>query len=180
MSSDLNKHLVSVLVDEDRKHILRKVYKTKKGTRIKESDHHTILAEFNCKVAPNKNTHKIEVYNLKNKECQAKFKSFTTSTKMFSSVFECSDSVDDITNRLVKKINGAIAKNFSKRRISFKTNDSQEDSLFDKIRDLKDKTDDESKAMFKEATDAIAERATSNFNKLKEELSKIKKKLKEA
>ena len=80
------------------------------------SDHHTIISEFNCKVATNIKRQKIEAYNLKNEECQAKFKSFTTSTKMFSSIFDNSDNVDAITNRLVKKINGAISLNFSKKK----------------------------------------------------------------
>ena len=88
----------------------------------------------------NNKRQKIEVYNLKNEECQANFKSFTTSTKMFSSIFNSSDNVDDITDRLVKKINGAFALNFSKRRIPFKANNTKDDALFDKIRDLKDKT----------------------------------------
>ena len=112
-------------INEGRKHSLRKIYKTKKGVRIKESDHHTIISEFNCKVSTNNKRQKIEVYNLKNKECQANFKSFITSTKMFSSIFDSSDNVDDITDRLVKKINGAIAMIFSKRRISFKANDTK-------------------------------------------------------
>ena len=106
----------------------------------------------------------------------SKFLVIYNLTRMFSSIVNCSDSIDDITNRLVKKINGAIAKNFSKRRISIKSDDSEEDNLFDKIRDLKDKTDNVSKAKYKDATDAIAEKANNNFNKLKEELSKIKSK----
>jgi hypothetical protein len=42
------------------------------------------------------------------------------------------------------------------------------------MRDLKDKTDEESKQMLKDVTSAIADRADTNFKKLKEELSKIK------
>ena len=36
ISSDLSKHLVKVHIDEGRKHILRKIYKTKKGIRLKK------------------------------------------------------------------------------------------------------------------------------------------------
>ena len=95
---------------------------------------------------------------------------------MFSSIFNSSDNVDDITDRFVKKINGAIALIFSKRRIPFKANNTKDDALFDKIRDLKDKTDEESKALLADATNAIADKAASNFKKLKEELSKVKTK----
>ena len=63
--SDLNKHLVSVHIDEERKHVLSRIYKTKKGTKIKESDHNTITTEFNIKVASDNKSEKIEFYNLK-------------------------------------------------------------------------------------------------------------------
>ena len=61
-----------------------------------------------------------------------------------------------------------------RRRISFKESDTKDDDLFDKVRDLKDKTDEESKQMLKDVTSAIADRADTNFKKLQEELSKIK------
>ena len=72
-SSDLNKHLVYVHVDKERKHVLSKIYKTNKGTKIKESDHNTITTEFNIKVTSTTKQDKIQFYNLKNSECQAKF-----------------------------------------------------------------------------------------------------------
>ena len=65
ISSELKEHLVSIHIDEERKHVLSKISKTKKGTRIKESDHNTIISQFDCKVATSKKKEKIEVYNLK-------------------------------------------------------------------------------------------------------------------
>ena len=174
ISSELKEHLVSVHIDEERKHVLSKIYKSKKGTRIKESDHNTILSHFNCMVATNNKKEKIQVYNLRNKECQAKFKAFTTKTKMFSTIFDGSNDINILTERLIKKINGSIATNFTKRRIAFKDAATKDDNLYKSMRELKGKTDEKSGGKMKEITDALAEKAEQNFVKLKEELSKIK------
>ena len=175
-SSDLNKHLLSVHIDEERKHVLSRIYKTKKGTKIKESDHNTITTEFNIKVTPAMKSEKIEFYNLKNKDCLAKFKSYTSESNMLSSIFDSNDDIDALTKRLVKKINGCIAMNFSKRRMGTKEDTTNNNDLFSRMSSLKGKNDDESKAELKEVTDTLAERGEQNFNKLKEELAKLKSK----
>ena len=46
---------------------------------------------------------KYEIYNLKSKEGQEKFKEYTSNTKMLSSVFNSSDDINTITNRFIKK-----------------------------------------------------------------------------
>ena len=48
-SSDLNKHLTGMLVDENRNHVLTRIRKAKKGMKTKESEHNVIIIEFNCK-----------------------------------------------------------------------------------------------------------------------------------
>ena len=120
-SNDLNNHLVSVHIDEDRKHVLSRIHKTKRGTKIKESDHNSIITELDCRIIKDKDEKKVELFDLKDKDSQAKFKAYTTGTNMLSSIFNNeSDDIDDLTNRLVKKINGSIAINFKKRRVSKK------------------------------------------------------------
>ena len=175
-SSDLSKHLVSVHIDEERKHVLRRIYKTKKGTKIKESNHNTITTEFNNKVTSDVKGEKTEFYNLKNKDCLAKFKAYTSKSNMLSSVFDSNDDIDVLTKRLVKKINGCIAMNFTKRRIGTQENTNSDNDLYARMSNLKGKNDIESKADLKEATDTIAERTEQNYIKLKEELSKLKSK----
>ena len=68
LSPDLIKHLVSVHIDEEQKHVLTKIHKTKKGVTIKKSDHNTIIRDFNIKLIPKALEDKDELYNLKNKE----------------------------------------------------------------------------------------------------------------
>ena len=82
ISSDLKEHLEDMHIDEQRKHVLSKICKSKKGVTVKESDHNSIITQFNLKLDVSKDEKKFEVFNLKNKECQAKFKEYTSETKM--------------------------------------------------------------------------------------------------
>ena len=103
---------------------MSKIYRTKNGVKVKESEHNTIITKFNLKIDVSKDNKKTEVFNLKNKECQAKFKHYTSKAKMLSSIFDGkNDDIDDLTNRLVKKIHGCIAVNFKKRRVSVNKDD---------------------------------------------------------
>ena len=73
-----HKHFNPVHIDQERLHVLTKIRKTKKGINIKESDHIVMVTEFDCKIQKEKETEKEKaLYNLKNKDCQEKFKLFT-------------------------------------------------------------------------------------------------------
>ena len=173
-SSDLQEYLVAVSIDEERKHILSKISKTKKGVKVKESDHNTILTEFNLKVIANQPKEKIEVYNLKNKDCQNAFKEYTSKTNMLSSIFDKGDdNIDNLTDRLLKKINGCVAASFKKRRVVVNKNTKVE-TLYDRMRALKGKEDSRSKTELDEVMKKIADNAENNFKKLKKELDGIK------
>ena len=62
---------------------MTKIVKQKNSVEKVESDHHPIITKL--KLTWNKNDYKnrVEVYNLKNKECQALFK-YETSAAFFS------------------------------------------------------------------------------------------------
>ena len=119
-SFDLKEHFTSMYIDEERRHVLTRIRKTKHGIKVKESDHNVLISEFNCKVKINKAKDTIEGYNLKNKECQAAFKKYTSETKMLSSTVNEHDDVDIVVNRFMKKLEGCIAINFRKNRINLK------------------------------------------------------------
>ena len=141
ISCDMMESLVEMKIDEGRKHVLTKMTKTKTGVKIKESDHNVITTEFNLEAMPI-DKEKSEMYNLNNKECQQKFKSFTSDTKMLSSVFESDENIDVLTKRFLKKLNGCIAKSFKRIRLAKKKEDTE---LYDKMRSLKERSDDKSK-----------------------------------
>ena len=122
----------------------------------------------------NKAKDTIEGYNVKNKECQAAFKKYTSETKMLSSTVNEHDDVDIVVNRFMKKLEGCIAINFRKNRIKPKTNREMNKTLYDIMRSIKTKEDTASKEELKEVIKDIAEAAEDNFIKLKTEIAKLK------
>ena len=77
MSEELERELESIEIDDERDHILTRITKTKKGVIKVESDHNMILSKFkmawNSKIQEKRN----ELFNLKNRECQEKFREAT-------------------------------------------------------------------------------------------------------
>ena len=144
-SSDMLDSLVSLDIDENRKYVLTKVINNKKGLRIQESDHNPIVTEFKLQIKRPKEADKLEMYNLKNKEGQTKFKEYTNNTKMLSTVFDSDDDIDILTKRFLKKLDGCISLNLKKIRIK-KKKDDKEINLHSRLQELKDKDDNYSKA----------------------------------
>ena len=59
VSGDMIETIVKMEIDEARKYVLTKVTKTKKGFKVQDSDHNTILTEFNLKLNLNEDENKI-------------------------------------------------------------------------------------------------------------------------
>ena len=139
-SSDLLQCFTALLIDEERKYVLTNIRHSKNGVRKKEIDPH----EFKNIMFTTHKT-KYDIYNLKNIECQKRFKEYTSKTRMLSSIFDSSDDIDILAKRFLKKLDGCIALNFKKVRVSH-TKESNEDKLYKKMMTLKEKDDDKSKA----------------------------------
>ena len=137
-SNDLRKHLVSMHVDEERRHVLTRITKTKKGQlKVKENDHNVVITEFDCKMKTYKKD-VVEVYNLTNKDCQVAHKKYTSETNMLSTSINEEGDIDQVINKFMKKLNGCIAVNFKKVRINAGKS-IKDDDLFTKMRKLKEK-----------------------------------------
>ena len=95
-TDDLEEEFKTMKIDEEKKNVLTKVNKTKNGGKIKKNDHNVITAKFICKFTVKEKNNKEEIYNLKNKECQNKFKEFTSQGKMLSSVFDAEEELDTL------------------------------------------------------------------------------------
>ena len=74
VSDDLVTNVLSMMIDDERKHVLTKLTKTKSGIKKVESDHNTILTKLIIKWKLDEKETKREIFNLKNKECQIRFK----------------------------------------------------------------------------------------------------------
>jgi hypothetical protein len=102
-SSELRDHFKSLIIDEERRHVLTKIRQNKNGAIKKESDHNVLITEFTFKFSISYKNSKVEVYNLKNLECQKKFHRYTSETKMLSSVFNSKDDINILVQRFLKK-----------------------------------------------------------------------------
>ena len=74
ISDDLDDDLESLKIDENREHVLTSIKNTKRGIKIKESDHNVLITQFKRSFRVNEKNNKKETYNLKNKDAQKKFK----------------------------------------------------------------------------------------------------------
>ena len=176
ISNDLNDDFDSLIVDEERKHVLTKITKTKNGVITKESDHNVLISKFNFKWNRRIKQKRIELYNLKNKECQKKFTEVTNSRSChLSQIFD--DEKEDLntsTKKFIKRLDEIIKICFKKIRIKEKT-DKHLDELFKKRNMLKNKVDIKSKNELFEIDKELAELcAEMNYNKIKEELGNLK------
>ena len=89
--------------------------KTKKGVVKKESDHNVIETRLKLKW---NNKHRPEpreeIFNLKNSECQKKFKQETSNTNKLSKIIEEEQDLEVATEKFLKKLNKVIYKCFKK------------------------------------------------------------------
>ena len=71
--------------------------KTKKGIEKPKSDHNPLISIFKMNWMRKPKSERIEMFNLKNKECQEVFKELTDSGTFLSEVF---DNDDDLQKSL--------------------------------------------------------------------------------
>ena len=124
-SNKLFNQVTKMEVFENRENVLHRIIKTRNGIHRIESDHNNILTHLKINV-PHPKQERTEFYNLKNKECQMKFKNITSNTNMLSSVFDSSEPLETLTKRFVKKLNGCIARSLKKVRYNPKENKKQD------------------------------------------------------
>ena len=140
----LENEVESLLVDEERKHILSKITKTKKGVNIKESDHHPLITKLRFTWSKHRKKDRTEIFDFKNRDRQAKFKDLTTQTNDLSKILMKNEDLNISTKKFIKRLDGFILQAFNKIRLSSRKNDKI-GNLLDRRRALKNKLDDESK-----------------------------------
>ena len=169
LSSDLIDDLESIHIDEERVHVLTSIMKKKKKVIKKQSDHNVIISKFKFSWNKRIRSNRIEMYNLKNLECQAKFKQLTNSSDNLSAIFDNEENLDKATELFIDKLNQYIGTCFRKIRICDKPN-KQIDELFAMRKELRSKSDELSKQKLMKVEEKLADLcAENNYNKIKEE-----------
>ena len=80
-------HVTRMVIDEEKKYILTNYQQVQKGGKAANSDHLTQYIDMDLKVIFEK-TKRCEIWNLKNKKDQNKFKLSTSETDEFSMCFD--------------------------------------------------------------------------------------------
>ena len=112
ISEDLKDELESLLVDEERNHVLTKTTKTKNGVVKKQSDLNPLVSKFKMTWNKRVKSGRIEMFNLKNKDCQRRFKEITNHGTFLSEVFDTNDDLNKCTDLFIKRLNKVIGKSF--------------------------------------------------------------------
>jgi hypothetical protein len=156
-----------MVIDEERKYVLTRYTKTKKGVRTKESDHHSIITEVNVDWNKYRETQTLEIYNLKNKEGQKKFKEMTSRDNFLSNTMQNKDKdINTRTKKFLKRIGYCISKCFKKVRIKQSKRNKTIENLFNKRRILRTKEDETSIEELSRVEEELAEMCAEDNKKL--------------
>ena len=173
ISNDLVDNMESLVIDDERKHVLTKYTKVKNGTKRTESDHNVLISKMKFKWMKKLKMKKIEILNLKNADCQREFKELTSNTDFLSSVFDSHSDLHAITKKFLKRLNGCLHNSFKKVKLSERHNHELEE-LFSRRKKLRMKTDEKSREELKKVESELASKcAQDNYEKIKEELDGI-------
>ena len=165
LSDDLKNEVETIVIDEERKNVLTKLSKTKKGISKVESDHNTIFTHLKLSWTKRLKKQRNELFNLKNKECQEIFKEETKSinnNNFLSSVFDEKDDLDILTNKFMKRLQKTISKCFKKIRITEKI-DREKEELFMKWKKLKNEGNNTNKEKLEQAEKELAEKYAKEY-----------------
>ena len=92
---------------------------------------------------------------------------------MLSSIFNSNDDINILTNRYIKKLDGCIKHSFKKVRVS-SNKPSESHKLYNRMRELKGKSDKDSKDELEKVVEAIAAEAERKYRTVVRELKAMK------
>ena len=176
ISEDLKDELESIEIDDERNHVLTKITKTKNGTNRIESDHNTIFTKFKIPWNKRSKENRVELYNLKNKDCQKIFKEATkgsNNAQNLSSIFDEDGDLNTQTQTFIKRLQKTIKQCFKKVRITDKV-DKKKDQLYRKWKELKNNPTKNNIKELEKIEEELAEKyAEDNYNKIKDKTEGI-------
>ena len=158
-----------LVIDEKKEVALASFKKTKNGFKTKESDHNTLVTKVKSVWKKKKTEKRIEMYNLKDIECNKKFKEIKSKDNFLSSVFETKGSIEVQTKKFLKRLGYCISICFKKIRVNNSRRNLHIEDLFNKRRILKNKTDEDSFERLKEVEAQLATICASDNAKIIEE-----------
>ena len=109
--------VTSMVVDEERKHVLERFYKRDGFVKVVKSDHNILLLNISIPWNVKVKKDRIEIFNLRNKKCQEEFFHQTNNSQVLSICLENRD-VQTGGKHWLKALKTFIHKSFRKIRIN--------------------------------------------------------------
>ena len=169
-SEDLVDLVEAIKIDEKREHVLTRMSKTKGGIKTVESDHNIIETQFKLPWSKKRKPNLENIFNIKNKLCQQKFKHATSTNTYLSEVFDNIKDLDKATETFMKRLNKVIHKCFRKVGQKKKNENIKHEHMYNRWKLLRTKDDTQSKHEVKEIE---AELAETYFKKISDATSDI-------
>ena len=110
--------LTKMVIDESREYVLTNFNPIRIGGKAIESDHNTEFLKLGLQY-DQKKTERIEVFNLKNVECQEVFLSKTSQTERFTECFNSNQPLEDQAVKWKKTLDSFCHQSFKKVRVNF-------------------------------------------------------------
>ena len=132
-----------MVIDEQRKYVLSRLYKYKHKTSTVESDHNIMVLYLNFKWNQKICVERKEIYNLRNSQCQQVFQENTSNNPKLVEILKNQD-IARAGAKWIKEIKHEISNSFKKIRISGKKEHLDENvrNLFSEREKLKCKIAD--------------------------------------
>ena len=133
INEKLRPYFKEMQIDEERLFCLANIAQIKKNKRIIESDHNSLIIEFDIKIEP-KAQKREEIFNFRNKHCQNLFKEATDNNMDFKKCFENNLPFEKQTKIWFNVLKAAIFKSFKKIRIvKNKKKEDNKKRMFEKL-----------------------------------------------
>ena len=146
-----------LVIDESKNHALTSYTKTKNGTKVKESDHNSMITNIKASWVKKPQIKRVEIYNLKDREGLTKFKDMTSKDTFLSSVFCENGSINNQTKKFLKRLGYCMNTCFKKIRVNSKIRRNTElEELFTQRRIFRSKKDNISFEKLKQVEKKLA------------------------
>ena len=109
-----------LVIDEGKNHALTSFTKTKNRTKVKESDHNSMITNIKASWVKKPQIKRVEIYNIKDREGLTKFKDMTSKDTFLSSVFCENGSINNQTKKFLKRLGYCTNTCFKKIRVNSK------------------------------------------------------------
>ena len=117
MNDRMSSFLSNITIDEERNFSLSNFSQYKKNQRVIETDHNLMFADFDVSV-PKRIPQRIELFNLRNTECQGRFTDETTNNEQLVNCFENKLPFQNQCKMWLKIFNSVLYKCFRKVRVT--------------------------------------------------------------